>query len=54
MSLYIENRKTGRRYTVVNFDKEAGTVTLKGERAEFTEKFDKQLFKDLGYDLKQG
>ena len=48
------NRKTGKRYTVVKFDREAGRVTLKGEHGvEFTEKYDKELFQRLGYELDQ-
>jgi len=54
MSVYFENEKTGKRYDVVSFNKEEGTVTLKGQHAEFTEKFDKAKFQQMGYTLKQG
>ncbi len=48
------NEKTGKRYTVVSFDKEGGTVTLKGDQGvEFTENYDKELFRRLGYKLEQ-
>jgi hypothetical protein len=50
--LAFVNEKTGKRYKVVKFDREAGKVTLIGEHGvEFTEKFDKELFKRLGYNL---
>lgn len=45
------NKKTGRKYKVIAFDREAGKITLAGELAEFTEKYDKELFQKLGYEL---
>lgn len=46
------NEKTGKVYRVVRFDKEAGKVVLIGEHGvEFTENYDKELFKKLGYKL---
>lgn len=46
------NEKTGRKYKVVRFDKEAGKVTLVGERGiEFTEPYSKERFENLGYKL---
>lgn len=46
------NQKTGRKYRVVKFDKEAGTVTLVGEGGiEFTEPYSKERFQGLGYEL---
>jgi hypothetical protein len=54
MVAYFENTKTGKRYTVLAFDKAAGTVRLKGPHGEFTEKFDKDRFMAMGYALKQG
>lgn len=46
------NEKTGKKYKVVKFDKEAGKVTLVGEAGvEFTERYDKELFVKLGYKL---
>lgn len=51
--VYMESKKTGKQYAVVKFDKEAGTITLKGEHAEFTEPFDKARFDRMGYELKQ-
>lgn len=49
--LFFVNKKSGRRFRVVSLDKEKGVITLKGEFAEFTERFDKERFKALGYDL---
>jgi hypothetical protein len=52
--LFFENTKTGKKYKVLKFDREAGKVRLVGEHnVEFEEKFDKELFQKLGYELKQ-
>lgn len=52
--LYFENENTKRRYKVVAFDREAGTVTLIGpHNRPFTEKFSKERFQQMGYALKQ-
>jgi hypothetical protein len=52
--LYFENEATKRRYKVVKFDREAGTVTLIGQHNKpFTEKFSKERFQAMGYQLKQ-
>lgn len=51
--LYFINEKTSKRYKVVRFDKAAGEVVLKGEHAEFSEKFDKAKFENMGYRLVQ-
>lgn len=53
MKLYFRNVKTGKRYAVVRIDKTANTVTLKGEMAEFTEPYDKERFKRMGYVLEK-
>lgn len=46
------NEKTGKKYTVVKFDKEAGKVELQdAEGFTFTEVYDKKLFQKLGYKL---
>lgn len=34
-------------------DKATNTVTLRGEHAEFTQPYDKELFKRLGYVLEK-
>jgi hypothetical protein len=53
--LAFVSSKTGRRYKVISFDREAGKVTLIGEAGvQFTETFDKALFQKLGYELQQG
>ena len=46
------NEKTGKKYKVLAFDKDAGTVRLKGEHGEFTEKYSKERFMQLGYTIK--
>jgi hypothetical protein len=52
--VFFESAKTHKRYTVVKWDKEANKVTLKGESGlEFEEKFKPDLFKQMGYTLKQ-
>lgn len=51
--LYFVSEATGNKYKVVKFDKAAGTVTLKGKFGEFTENFDKEKFKRMGYELVQ-
>lgn len=51
--VYFENEKTGKKYLVLKFDREAGTVRLKGPQGEFDEKYDKEHFKKLGYTLRQ-
>lgn len=52
--LYFVNEKTGKKYQVIKFDRDAGTVHLKGEHGEFVEKFDKERFQMMGYTLSQG
>lgn len=51
--LYFRNEATGNKYKVVKFDREAGTVTLRGKFGEFTEKFDKEKFQRMGYTLEK-
>jgi glutamine amidotransferase-like uncharacterized protein len=53
VKLYFVNERSGKRYDIVHFDKDAGEVRLKGPHAEFTEKFDKDRFLKMGYVLKQ-
>lgn len=53
MTNYFVNKRTGKKYEIVSFDQEAGTVTLKGEQAQFTEDFDKEKFKTMGYTLER-
>ena len=53
--IYLKNDKTGNRYEVVRMDnaKTPPEVVLKGENSsvEFTEPFDKEKFKRMGYSL---
>lgn len=52
--LFFENVHTGKRYKIVSFDKDAGTVTLIGpHNMPFTEKYTKERFEQMGYTLKQ-
>lgn len=51
--LFLQHRETGSRFEIrQRFEKDGVTyVVLKGETAEFTEVFDRDKFKALGYDL---
>lgn len=49
--LFFRNAKTNRKYKVIRINKEKGEITLKGEYSEFTEPYDKERFKRLGYEL---
>lgn len=49
--VYFKNEKTGKMFEVVGLDNAAGTITLKGEHAQFTEPYDKERFKQMGYTL---
>lgn len=52
--LYFINEHTQKRYKVIEFNKDAGTVTLVGSHNKpFTEKFSKERFQAMGYALKQ-
>ena len=50
-AIYFRHSKTDRRFRVVSLDKVTNMVTLKGEHAEFTQPYDKEHFKRLGYVL---
>lgn len=52
--LYFRNTRTGLRYKVVRLDKSTNEIVLKGEYAEFTETYDKERFKKMGYILEKG
>lgn len=55
MAVFFVNSKTGRKYKVLKFDRDAGKVHLQGEAGvEFVENYDKELFQKLGYELQQG
>lgn len=53
MKLYFRNQKTNKRYEVVRMDKAEGVVVLRGAHAEFTEPYDKENFKRMGYILEK-
>lgn len=53
MGAYLLNKKTGRRFEIVAFDKERGKIKLKGQTAEFEEDFDRAKIEKLGYKLLQ-
>lgn len=53
VKLYFKNTRTGKRYEVVSMNKENRTVTLRGQHAEFVEKYDKERFERLGYVLEK-
>lgn len=50
-AVYFRHTKTERKFRVVALDKVKNVVTLKGEHAEFTQPYDKEQFKRLGYVL---
>jgi hypothetical protein len=43
--------KNDREYKVVSYDQETQTIELQGKRGSFKEKFDKELFRRMGYEL---
>lgn len=49
--VFFENTKTGKRYELISIAADRSTVTLKGEYSQFTEPYDKERFKRLGYKL---
>jgi ASC-1-like (ASCH) protein len=51
--IYFRNVKTGRRYEIVRFSDDKKHVVLRGEVSEFKEPYDKERFKQLGYELER-
>lgn len=49
--LFFEHEKTKKRFEIVRFNEADKTVTLKGPTSEFTDDYDKELYKKLGYKL---
>ena len=49
--VFLKNMGSGKEFEVIGRDKEAGTITLKGDYAQFTEKFDKDRLKEAGYEM---
>lgn len=50
---FLVHKQTGKKFQILKQDKEAGTITLKGSHATFTEDFDAAKFKKQGYELKK-
>lgn len=48
---YLVSSRTGKKFQIIERDKEAGTVKLKGDIAEWDEPFDMEKFKSQGYKL---
>jgi hypothetical protein len=50
VEVFFESVHTKKRYKVVSFDREAGTVTLVGPHGvPFTENYSKDRFEEMGY-----
>jgi len=52
-TLYFEHTKTKKRFKIVEWDEDTGRVKIKGPTSTFTEVFNKDLFKKMGYTLRQ-
>jgi hypothetical protein len=50
---FLVHDETGREFEVIKIDREANTITLKGEYSTFTDPFDKGALTGLGYRLIQ-
>jgi len=48
---YLVSSRTGKKFRILKRDKDAGTVLLKGDIAEFEEPYDMEKFKSQGYTL---
>ncbi len=48
---FLVSSRTGKKFEIIERDKEAGTVKLKGDIAEWDEPFDMEKFKKQGYTL---
>jgi hypothetical protein len=46
---FFKSEHTGVEFEVVSYDAETNQITLKGPLGEFTETYDKDKFKELGY-----
>lgn len=51
MALYFVNAAVNKKYKVLEFDRKNQIVKLQGQNASFVEKYDKEKFKKLGYQL---
>jgi hypothetical protein len=53
VNIYFKNKDTGKRFQVVAWNKETGDITLKGEYATFSVKYDKEWLQKSGYVLEK-
>jgi hypothetical protein len=51
MELYLVNETAKREYKVISWDQETRIVELQGKLGTFKEKFDKELWKRMGYQM---
>lgn len=51
VKVYFKHDGTGKKFEVIRMSADKKTITLKGEAAEFTEPYDKERFKKMGYTL---
>lgn len=54
MKLFLRHPGTGRKFEIMNIDKEHGKVTLKGQHSTFVEDWKPEWFKAKGYILEKG
>lgn len=53
--VYFESANTRKRYAVIGFDEARKKVRLKSEDGfEFDETYNPEMFRQMGYELKQG
>jgi hypothetical protein len=50
-AVYLINVSDRREYKAISYDKETKMIELQGKLGSFKEKFDKDLFKRMGYDM---
>lgn len=51
MNVYFLNKHTGKKFKLISLDKTTNQMTLQGEYATFTVRYDKQWLQDTGYTL---
>ena len=49
MAIAFQNKNTGKTYLVKSWDKDSGHMVLTGPAGDFTERFSKEQFKQVGY-----
>lgn len=52
-TLYFRHLKTGKRYRIISLDPATRKIVLEGEMATFTETYDRERFKQMGYQLEK-